>query len=69
MKVNKEVTIELTEVDVKKAIEHYLKDKEIISDTANLEINFNIDKHTEGETMFSPGHDVLEFNGCKITVK
>ena len=69
MKVNKEVTIELTEGDIRKAITHYLKDKELVSDTANLKIDFNIDKHTEGEDLFSPGYEVVELKGCKVTVK
>lgn len=69
MKVNKEVTIELTEDDIRKAITHYLKDKELVSDTANLKIAFKIDKHTEEEDLFSPGYEVVELKGCKVTVK
>lgn len=68
MKVNKTTTIELSQDDIKKAINHYLKDKELVSDTANLDIKFEISKHTEGETMFSPGYEILEIKGCTVTV-
>mgnify|MGYP003295863941 CR=1 FL=1 len=69
MKVNKEVTIELNEDDIRKAITHYLKDKKIVSDTADLKITFNITKYTEGEDLFSPGYEVVELKGCKVAVK
>ena len=69
MKVNKEVTIELTSDDIEKAITHYLKDKELVSDTANLAIDFDIIKSTVGETMMHPGYEVVELTGCKVTVK
>lgn len=69
MKVNKETTIEMSVADIEKAVVNYLKDKELVSDTANLKIKFNIDKHTEGEDLFSPGYEVVELTGCNVTIK
>ena len=68
MKINREVTIELTASDIEKAVIHYLKDKELVSDTAKIDVEFDISKYVEGETMMYPGHEVIKLRGCTVKV-
>lgn len=69
MKVNRTTTIEMTNEDIIKAITEYLKNKEVISDMAKVDIQFNVSKRIEDEDLFSPGYEILEFNGCKVLIK
>ena len=68
MEVNKTTVVELSEADVREAVVRYLKDKGLIKETQKTEVCFDVSKTREGEDLFSPGYDVLKFNGCNVTV-
>lgn len=68
MKVEYSTTISLSEKDVEEAVVEYLKSKKLIKDNQKPKVVFNVSKHREEEDLMSPGYEVLEFDGCTISM-
>lgn len=68
MKVERTTTIKLSEDDIREAVLIYLENKRLIKAGEKIKVSFDTSKHTEEEDLFSPGYDVIEFNGCTVTI-
>lgn len=69
MKVEHSTTISLSVKDIEEAVVDYLKNKKLIKDNQKTKVLFNTSKHREGEDLMSPGYEVIEFDGCIVSMK
>lgn len=64
MEIKRNITINLSESELKEIVAKHLKDEGYNADAEN--VKFNVSRHLEGFGMGE--HEVLNFDGCKVEV-
>jgi hypothetical protein len=66
MKIEQTTTVKLSPKEMQEAVIDYLYHKNILKKGQKAAVSFDVSKTREGEDLFSPGYETLNFDGCTV---